>query len=219
MKKRQTVFIEPGDPNIRLWKYLDFAKFISLIDSGGLYFSRADKLLDPYEGSYPLFDHHKARQEVFLNCWHESGYESAAMWELYAQKNEGLAIVSTFTKLKQSFGRNKDFDIYFGKVNYIDYSKIKEPSQDMVQPFAYKRKSFEHEKEVRAVIHCADKLKCRNKGLFVPIDIAFILDHVYVAPYAEDWIVNLTNSLLKRYGLAIPVTRSRLYDSGQVLGV
>ena len=32
---------------------MDFTKLISLIDSESLYFTRADKFDDPFEGSYP----------------------------------------------------------------------------------------------------------------------------------------------------------------------
>ena len=212
-------FQAPERRDIPLWKYLDFTKFVSLLNSASLYFARADQLLDPYEGSYPLTDHEQVRKQAFLNCWHQSEYESAAMWELYAQKNEGLAIVSTFDKLAESFAKDNGHDIFFGQINYIDYSLIKKPSSDPIKPFAYKRKSFEHEKEVRAIIHCRDTNKCRYKGIFIPIKIGRVIDRIYVAPYAEDWVVDLVKSLLAKYSLAIPVVKSRLYDSSQVLGV
>jgi len=219
MANNGLIFHTPKELDVPLWKYLDFTRFASLINTGSLYFARADQLLDPYEGSYPLTDHHQTRKQVFLNCWHQSEHESAAMWELYAQKNEGLAIVSTFNKLESSFTVAEGHDIHFGQINYIDYSDIKKPSSDPIKPFAYKRKSFEHEKEVRAIIHCEDKDKCLYKGIFIPININKVIDHIHVAPYADDWIVDLISNLLNKYGLSVPVTKSRLYDSGEVLGI
>ena len=65
-------FKAPTDHDLPLWKYLDFTKFVSLINSGALYFARANQLLDPYEGSYPLTDHRQIRKQVFLNCWHQN---------------------------------------------------------------------------------------------------------------------------------------------------
>jgi hypothetical protein len=218
MEKNSLHFEGPERRDELLWKYLDFTKFASLINSASLYFARADQLLDPYEGSYPLTDHHQIRKQVFLNCWHQSEYESAAMWELYSQKNEGMAIVSTFDKLEASFANGNDYKIHFGKINYIDYSGIDQPSSDPIKPFAYKRKSFEHEKEVRAIIHCKNQDKCRYKGIFIPIDINKVIKHIYVAPYTEDWIVDLVNNLLNKFDLRVPVTKSRLYDSSEVLG-
>jgi len=34
-----------------LWRYMDFAKFISLLQTKSLYFQRADKSVDPFEGA------------------------------------------------------------------------------------------------------------------------------------------------------------------------
>ncbi len=43
----------PLDPEKRLWRYLDFEKFKSLLESKSLFFCRADKFSDPFEGSLP----------------------------------------------------------------------------------------------------------------------------------------------------------------------
>ena len=40
-----------------LWKYLDFTKFVSLLDKSALHFARTDKLSDPYEGFFPRSIH------------------------------------------------------------------------------------------------------------------------------------------------------------------
>src|SRR5919112_3013990 len=45
------VFAPPPDPNVKIWRYMDFTKYVSMLDSGGLYFSRSDLLGDPFEGS------------------------------------------------------------------------------------------------------------------------------------------------------------------------
>jgi hypothetical protein len=44
--------------------------------------------------------------------------ESAAMWKLYLSAKEGMAIRTTFQRLKDSFN-NTPQDIYFGKVKYL----------------------------------------------------------------------------------------------------
>ena len=43
-------FLVP-DLNIKLWRYQDFAKFVSLLESKKLYFPRADSFDDPFEGA------------------------------------------------------------------------------------------------------------------------------------------------------------------------
>jgi hypothetical protein len=39
------------DPNTVLWRYVDFAKFVSLLEERSLHFSRADQLEDPFEAA------------------------------------------------------------------------------------------------------------------------------------------------------------------------
>ena len=105
------VFEAPLDINVKIWRYIDFTKFVSLLDTKALFFTRADMLGDPYEGSTSYFNKanwpiiykdkilieslhsatsHNAwkRQWTFVNCWHMNEIESAAMWKLYAQTNE-----------------------------------------------------------------------------------------------------------------------------------
>ncbi len=45
------VFSQPDD-KARIWHYMDFTKFISMLENGSLFFSRADCLGDPFEGHY-----------------------------------------------------------------------------------------------------------------------------------------------------------------------
>src|SRR5438034_4947251 len=36
-----------------IWRYLDFTKFVALLDSRSLFFARVSTLEDPFEGSFP----------------------------------------------------------------------------------------------------------------------------------------------------------------------
>jgi hypothetical protein len=44
------VFKEPSNPEIKIWRYMDFAKYVSFLESSALWFSRADKLGETFEG-------------------------------------------------------------------------------------------------------------------------------------------------------------------------
>jgi hypothetical protein len=46
-------FRHPSDPNIKIWRYMDIAKLLSLLLDRSLHFARADTLGDPFEGSVP----------------------------------------------------------------------------------------------------------------------------------------------------------------------
>lgn len=179
MFKESGTFIPPADENMKIWRYMDFTKLVSLIDTKKLFFCRADKFDDPFEGSYPRLnvefrkktpislpkEHHqdyingmKKRIEVnkdmlryiTANCWHMNEYESAAMWNLYLKSDEGIAIQSTYKLLKESIIDEED--VFISKVKYIDYDKdLIVHDMDLSAAFIHKRISYEHEKELRAI--------------------------------------------------------------------
>ncbi len=47
-------FTPPSDTNQKVWRYVDFPKFVSMLLSKSLFFCRADRLGDPFEGSISL---------------------------------------------------------------------------------------------------------------------------------------------------------------------
>jgi len=245
-------FVQPNDEEIKVWRYMDFTKLISLIDSQRLFFTRADKFNDPFEGSYPkinvqartqlpeavtkdmtaeniqnLIDTLKKTGEInkywpkciAINCWHMSNYESAAMWSLYLKSDEGVAIQSTYSKLKKSL--TDDEIIYLGVVKYLDYESEFLDSGNILSPFVHKRKSYEHEKEVRALCvkwpiggNSGDLVQGTiDYGLEIKIDLEVLIEKIYVAPNAPVWFSELVRSVVSRYGYGFEVVHSKLNDS------
>jgi hypothetical protein len=164
----------------------------------------------------------KAQREItFVNSWHCNQHESAAMWSQYLRTQEGIAIQSTYERLCKSLEGYEEFCVHVGMMNYIDYESEAIPFGNIMYPTIYKRKSFEHEKELRALIWTAQNGKNvfgpENKfkdvpGLYVPVDIPTLVERVYVAPTAPAWIPDLIASLLKRFGREISVVQSSLAD-------
>jgi hypothetical protein len=172
MYEEHPVFSPPDDPDCKLWRYMDLAKFLSLLEDEALFFSSAASMSDRFEGSRGLLDPARGaslgegyavyeqrfmtplsrlqRGYTHLSCWHESPYESAAMWDLYQRDGYGVAVQSTFRRLTESF--QSDRLIYAGRVNYIDFGREIIPDGNMYTPYLYKWRSFEHEREVRAVL-------------------------------------------------------------------
>ncbi len=224
-------FIQPPSEDIKLWRYMDFTKFVSLISSQTLFFCRSDLFEDPYEGSYSkanlklrpyvytsmqsseyesmannLANFSKnIRQHTYINCWHVNEYESAAMWKLYAKTNESIAIVTDYETLKNSLEEK----IYLGLVTYIDYEKDWLPEGNSFYPFLHKRKSFEHEKEARAIIQELSMNESKM-GLNIQIDMNKLIKEIYVSPDAPSWIVDLTEEIAKKYGVNAIVLKSDL---------
>ena len=161
------------------------------------------------------------REVTFVNSWHIKDYESAAMWKLYLSSNEGIAIQSTYERLKKSLDAYEDFEVNIGKIKYIDYEKEAITSRNTLAPFVYKRKSFEHEDELRALIWTPqhgknDMINPQNNkfkdilGFYVPVDLDELIEKIYVAPNAPKWIVELISSIVKKYYVEKEVRQSDL---------
>ena len=220
---------------------MSFTKFVSLLTRKALFFSRVDKLGDPFEGSLSQLniDHGSAvlgipqeyttllhryikdlRRYVQVNCWHENEHESDAMWKLYSGNGEGIAIKTDFHSLRESLV-GKD-SVYIGRVNYVDYESTFIKENDSVAPFMHKRKSFEHEREVRAIIQkhyvIDGKIIVGGPDIYGPgtyheVDTSMLIKEVIVPPYAEDWFVELAQTTAETFGLQSPVTKSSLAAS------
>ncbi len=247
MYKDHKVFRQPANENEKVWRYMDFTKFVSLLESRSLYFTRADRYDDPFEGSYPRInvmarqvvpddvpEEHKDKYResmaklgninrnwpryTAINCWHLNNHESAAMWRLYLKSNEGIAIQSTYQKLRDCFAKANE-DIYLGLVKYIDYETEWIEVGNLLTPFVHKRKSFEHEREVRAVVMkwppgddtgLDFTQETISHGLHFPIDLGLLIEHIYVAPDAPQWFAGLVDSVTKCFGDHYPVIQSKL---------
>jgi len=55
--------------------------------------------------------HEQVNGKFGVSCWHESEYESDAMWKLYSASGQGIAIESTVGQLRESFGNRTDLII------------------------------------------------------------------------------------------------------------
>jgi hypothetical protein len=71
--------------------------------------------------------------KVLINCWHMNEFESAAMWELYAQRNSGIAIKTTYKRLKQSLDKPTPDPI---KLALVEYNEGWLPEDNLYQIFA-----------------------------------------------------------------------------------
>ncbi|PFS65523.1 DUF2971 domain-containing protein [Bacillus thuringiensis] len=155
------------------------------------------------------------RKNVFINCWHLNDYESAAMWDLYLKSNEGIAIQTTFDRVKQSLNVYKE-DIYIGKVKYIDHTKQKNLNKSFLEPFFTKRISFKHEQEVRLVyaltpFHEEYDENPDEKGKNVQVDLTNLIECVYVSPDAAPWFVEVVKVILEKFNIDTKVIHSDLY--------
>jgi len=245
MYEEHETFIQPENGEIKVWQYMDFTKLVSLLDSRRLYFTRADELEDPFEGSWPRINvaarqfvgediPPKGREKfleqmcrlgdinkhwpryIAINCWHMNEYESAAMWRLYLKSDEGIAIQSTYTKLRKSLIDTEK--IFLGRIEYIDYDSEHIDARNILGAFVHKRKSFRHEQEVRALVLKMPTgeggvdftLETIDHGLQIKVDIETLIERIYVAPSAPAWLADLVKAVITRYGYNFEVVHSKL---------
>ena len=143
------------------------------------------------------------RKDIFVSCWHCNQYESEAMWKLYSTNVENaIAIQTTSQQLYEALG--KDPSIQIGKVQYIDFTKR---FSAVNGAYWYKRKSFEYEQEVRAVVKVQ---KANSSGIEKDIDIEKLIVAIYISSYAPKWFEDVVYDVVKKYGLNKPIFHSEM---------
>jgi hypothetical protein len=222
--------ITPPADAFTVWRYMDFMKFVALLEDQALYFPCLSTFTDPMEGfltrptfkRLAVFGHdattdeeravgrnnveafRQARNLMYVSSWHMNEHESTAMWGMYLKSNEGLAIRTTIAGLKQAFAPSTQ-SIHIGSIEYVDYEQDQIPFENVMYLGLHKRRSFEHEREVRAMF-----LFGGGDGQLVKVDLSALIKAVHVAPSSPEWLLNLVKKLVLRYGLDTEVVHSGL---------
>lgn len=215
---------------------MDFTKFVSILEDQALFFARLSTFSDPLEGFLPkpivdkfrnipdgLTAEEEARRRaiaknnlkvmrmgrelLFVSSWHMNDYESMAMWKLYLKSGEGVAIQSTMERMVDSFANTKDV-VYIGQIEYVDYEKDEIPWNNIFYPALHKRKGFEHEREVRAIV-MPESLD-NSPGKLIAVDLNILIDRIFVAPNSPVGVHDLVKKVISRYCLSKKVVHSGL---------
>ncbi len=237
------IFNPPKNANAKIWRYMDFGKYVSLLETQLLYFVRVDRLDDHFEGTYgranqrmrpemykELYEkdpdafnrsvQHRdevfrwLRQWTFINCWHQNDCESAAMWRLYAETNQAIAIQSTYEKLRAQLPS----EVCIGMVEYKDYDAEWLPEGHTLFPFVHKRKSFVHEQELRAIAQLLPdgrvnlKTQQWDEEKYHHVALVDLVEEVRVAPAAPAWFRDTVTAVTRHYGFKLYVRQSSLDD-------
>jgi hypothetical protein len=241
----------PTNKDIRIWRYMDLAKYLSMLDRRSLFFARATMLGDPFEGSStkkvisardfikanrvmdPRLAAYKDMPDAFfdswskmhewlvrtylVSCWHMNDHESAAMWKIYSSSNESVCIQSTYQRLRCRLPQH----VKIGEVRYIDYETDEFSVANGFNFIMHKRLSFVHERELRAIFWQqdgtsaaqADKERIGPNGLQLEVDLAALIERVYVSPTAAGWFADVVSSMTRKCGYSFPVDQSSLAEA------
>jgi hypothetical protein len=164
---------EPTDQKSSIWRYTEFWKLRDLIESGKLYFRRADKFEDEHEG-LPPFEYERVlnlnkydindirrrnheigslaqfRQSFYVNCWHLHSEEILRMWTRYGK--DCVAIVSRYDLFKQVLNPLPDKTM----VGLIRYGTRHLTGWNVIRFVTTKDEKYSWEREVRAMIWLTD---------------------------------------------------------------
>jgi len=235
-----------------IWRYIDFTQFISLLEKESLWFSSIDQFIDPYEGTIPpkvekefaklqgenieeIKDINQNNSSAILsglgaykyftyaNCWHINTTESAGMWEMYREAGKEIAIKSSIESIQDAI-KNDNQEIEYGMVEYRDFDDIEEyPLKNGMGQSFYKRDSFGHENEFRAVFIDSDQMvsgelensiqatmKKAKNGQYLGVDIEMLIDSIWISPTADSWLSDLVETISDTYNFDIKIEDSQI---------
>jgi hypothetical protein len=171
----------PTNKDIPIWRYMDLAKYPSMLNSRGLFFPRATSLGDPFEGSAPRMlvlsrEYIRASRatDPALAQWKdapETLFDQmgtivrdsvqkylVSCWHM--SEHESAAMWKLYSSSSESVCVRSTYRrlrlcipqfVFVGEVNYIDYETQSFPPYQMFNYITHKRLSFSHERELRAV--------------------------------------------------------------------
>lgn len=201
-------FPQPDDARAPVWRYMDLAKFIGLLDERRLHLTRLDHLDDPFEGTPVGPDapspgearaHGRVRRAVYVSSWYLGEHESEAMWRLYCPGGQGVALRTSYARLADTAAAQPD--TWVGMVRYLDYDAARLPERDLLAPVMHKRIAFAHEREVRIVAvrpEALDDGRPGPSGVELEWDPAAMVDEVYIDPYAEAYFAGAVRAVVRR---------------------
>jgi hypothetical protein len=220
----------------RIWRYIDFSKFVDLVRERALFFARADRMSDPQEGVASPFVESTQLNEIvsklppgavppcaiefrafirslpprmYLSCWHLAQCESPAMWDQYANgRDGGVAIQSTFGRLERALPHEWDHAIHAGMVRYIDNQTEAFPTGNAFDRYLHKPECFADECELRVMFD--SQSDSQVPGFHVPVDLPVLVERVYISPIAPESFGLDVERTVSESRLRLPVMRSQL---------
>ena len=214
----------------KVWRYMNFARFVWLLQHKQLWMSRIDLLGDPWEltlageqlnrairmhpitpvGEAPREDAVSRagrivkdwRRRTFVSCWSASDHESHALWRIYCRSAEGVALQTTMGRLRQSIG-----GLPVHRVTYCEPGSLGE-TPTLTQLATQKRLMFAYEQEVRVLLKARDE-----DHLAVPAqdiigqglewDPEATLENIWVHPDADFSFMQAVVGVVEHYASAL----------------
>ncbi|WP_157972479.1 hypothetical protein [Saliphagus sp. LR7] len=233
-----------ADSATKIWRYMDLGQFISLIQTNQLWFSHRSNFEDPYEGRYSksaakkilkrryiekeMLDEEMTEyimdddSDDYVSCWNMKESQSAALWQIYVEGDNGIAIKSTVGALKESLNFPSALEFNYERISgKVQYHTTGDEPTGGYAPIFTKRDIYEHEREYRTVLTSyeplddidVDGMKIKPKiGMGIELDPSILIDEVYISPSASSYLGDVVETLQSDYGPDYPIKKSTVYD-------
>lgn len=221
----------------KIYRIFSVSRFKELLNTKKLVLVNPEKWDDPFEnfflranavessGALVYLD--DIAKSWYGQCWTFTE-DSDALWRIYSSKKDGIRVMTTVRKLFSLIWNETDdfksLNYFIGAVEYKDRNEIEEfmnntsfwdialggQNDGFAKLLCMKRNEFNHENEVRLLIH--DNNKHGKDGCFeVDIEYQNIFDEICLDPRLEDSeFANLKTEIEPLAG-SIPITQSGLY--------
>lgn len=193
-----------------LYRILGFRHVVDLLESKELHFVSPSHWEDPYEKILV----HKRSHAIFAQCWSKKA-ASDAMWRIYSADRTAVRIRTTRSKLQRELSKHKEsseVDFLIGDVEYLPSTEVniriaavatdlkqKYQSRRAADALLAKREAFDHEAEVRVIIHDR-RLTVRTKPqpfYRLPVGTDGLVDSIFFDPRADDAFVRMATYYLE----------------------
>ncbi|MGB0717874.1 MAG: DUF2971 domain-containing protein [Alphaproteobacteria bacterium] len=221
---------------LQIWRYFKVERFLELLEKERIYFSSANEFSDTFEGAVavlppeikldPRYTEPDRLEQAFIplkkyskiNCWHIEDHENSMMWEIYANRSKGVAVVSTVTSYIKSYTpycateKSQPETLFHGPVKYENLleERLRPSSKER---FFYKDRIFKHEQEYRFMISLEEAsmwVDVAEKGIHVSFDPSVLIEEIILGPNIEPDCLNRIKLASERHQLKSKIKESRL---------
>ncbi len=181
-------------------------------DGGNISEDEAIQRLNEYlklEGQYKAL--------TCINCWNKSEGESAALWKIYSEFGKGIMIRSSIGRLNEAFRITAE-DIRVSEIRYIDHRVDRAPAGNTFFATVHKHKAYQYEDEVRLMFLINPPSGFEHDwsneeldaGKYISVNLEQLIDEIVLGPFSPNWLFELINDILGKYGLTKSLKKSQL---------
>lgn len=211
----------------KIWRYMSFYKFLDLINTSNLHFSRIDQFKDKLEGISPesckkaILNDKKDKDKILENirlyekrllnnrrisyacCWHINNNLNYEIWNEYGGKSfESIAIQTNLKSLNNEL-KKAPIPIINEPIRYFNNPFFNQEAYWF--PTFFKRKEYSNESELRSIFY----LPGEHDWTFRKINIKLenLINKIYVHPKSDKHHFKKIKDTIKEKGLNIQVVK------------